>query len=103
MSDAPRDLASLTLPEFASRLGERFHLLAGDTVLELELVSANALGEQAPASGRVAYSLVFRGPRAHALPQSIHRLESTCLGVLEIFLVPIEPDSAGRRYEAVFS
>lgn len=97
------NLASLTLPEFASRLGERFHLVASGATLELELVSADALSEQVQGSGRQPFSLVFRGPRGHALPQCIHRLESARLGVFEIFLVPIEPDPAGLRYEAVFS
>ena len=95
MSDVPRDLASLTLAEFTSHLGERFQLLAAGAALELELVSADALGDRRQAGGRLPFSLVFRGPRAHALPQRIHRLESAQLGVLEVFLVPIEPD-AGR-------
>lgn len=103
MSEAPRDLASLTLPDFASRIGERFRMPSGDSELELELVSAEALGEPGQAGRRQPFSLVFRGPRAQALPQRIHRLESERLGVLEIFLVPIEPDPGGRRYEAVFS
>ncbi len=103
MSDASRDLASLTLGDFATLLGERFRLIGGGTALELELISADAFGGEKRGLPRQPFSLVFRGPRAHALPQSIHRLESARLGVLEIFLVPIEPDPAGRRYEAVFS
>jgi len=100
---ASRDLAGLTLPDFAACLGERFRLVAGGAALELELLSADALGEAMQASGRQPFSLVFRGPRAQALPQRIHRLESTRLGALEIFLVPIEPDPSGPRYEAVFT
>jgi hypothetical protein len=30
------------------------------------------------------------------------RLEHSALGLLELFLVPIEPDAAGLRYQAIF-
>ena len=104
MDGALRDLASLELADFAACLGERFRLDAGGTTLELALVSADALGAApSPHSRRHPFSLVFRGPHAPTLSQRIHRLESAHLGVLEIFLVPIEPDAAGRRYEAVFA
>jgi hypothetical protein len=101
---ALRDLASLELADFVACLGQRFRLDADGTMLELALMSADALGAAPSAdSRRHPFSLVFRGPHAHALPQRIHRLESARLGVLEIFLVPIEPDAVGRRYEAVFA
>jgi len=101
---ALRDLASLELADFSACVGQRFRLDLGGTTLELSLVSADALGEAPSAdSRRHPFSLVFRGPHAPALSQRIHRLESARLGVLEIFLVPIEPDAAGQRYEAVFA
>ena len=104
MDGALHDLASLELADFAACLGQRFQLDAGGTPLELALVSADALGGAPSAEGRRhPFSLVFRGPQAPILAQRIHRLESARLGVLEIFLVPIEPDAAGRRYEAVFA
>ena len=104
MDGALRDLASLELADFAACLGQRFQLDAGGTTLELALVSADALGAAPSAEGRRhPFSLVFRGPHAPTLSQRIHRLESAHLGVLEIFLVPIEPDAAGQRYEAVFA
>lgn len=103
MSGAPRDLARLTLADFTPRLGERFRVLSDGAAVELELVGADALGGATQSGGRSPFSLVFRGPRAHALPQRIHRIESACVGVLEVFLVPIDPDPAGRLYEAVFS
>ncbi len=104
MNGALRDLASLGLVDFAACLGQRFRLDADGTTLELSLVGAEALGAAPSAkSRRHPFSLVFRGPHEPALSQRIHRLESERLGVLEIFLVPIEPDAAGRRYEAVFA
>jgi hypothetical protein len=103
VAGAPRSLAGLALADFADCLGGRFRCEAGGAALELELVSADALGAEPPAGRRQPFSLIFRGPRATALPQRIHRLESPRLGVLEIFLVPIAPDAGGRLYEAVFS
>ena len=104
MDGALRDLASLELADFSACLGQSFQLEAGGTTLELALVSADALGGAPSAhSRRHPFSLVFHGPHAPTLSQRIHRLESARLGVLEIFLVPIEPDATGQRYEAVFS
>jgi hypothetical protein len=55
------------------------------------------------ASTREPFSLVFAGPAAPVLPQSIYRLENDDLGALEIFLVPIGRDAGGTRYEAAFN
>jgi hypothetical protein len=82
-----RDLASLTLEDFAGLKGERFS--------ELELVEVNELARGA--GDRVPFSLVFAGEPG--LPQRIHRLEHETLGPLDIFLVPVGPG----RYEAVFT
>jgi hypothetical protein len=103
VSAAPRDLAGLALLDFAACVGQPFRVDTAGGPVELELLSADALGREPRAGGRRPFSLVFRGPRDPALPQGIHRLESRRLGALEIFLVPIEPDAAGSRYEAVFA
>ena len=55
-----------------------------------------------PSGGRQLFSLAFRGPRQPVLPQQVYTLTNETLGRLEIFLVPIGPDGAGLRYEAVF-
>ena len=103
MAGAPRDLAGLELADFAAALGDRFHVATGAGELALALIRADALPARPAPGGRRPFSLVFRGPRSPSLPQRVHRLESARLGVLELFLVPIDPDENGARYEAVFA
>ena len=95
-------LESFTVHMFSGHVGETFHVRpdASDP-LEVELVSATGLGEER-ARGR-PFSIVFRGPGDVVLPQSIYRMEHAEIGAFDIFLVPIGPDEAGMRYEAVFN
>lgn len=97
-------LESLTIADFAPRVGERFSIASADggRPLDTELVEATPVGD-ARAGGRVPFSLVFRGPTDVVLPQRIHHVGHPDLGTLDIFLVPIGPDGAGMRYEAIFS
>jgi hypothetical protein len=67
----------------------------------LVLAEATALGFSS--ATRQAFSLVFRGSGGLYLPQQIYRLEHPALGGLEIFLVPLAPDAAGSRFEAIFT
>jgi hypothetical protein len=98
---APLDI--LTVASFAERLGSRFRLELGSaSALELELTQAIPLPSHAR-DVRAPFSIVFRGPREPVLPQSIYALEDAQFGRLELFIVPIGPDAAGMRYEAVFN
>ena len=94
------DLASLTAEDFRPHLGTRFTMPSRP--LESELIEVDTVGAAAAGGVRVPFGLVFRGPLEPVLPQGIHRLEHETLGALDLFLVPIGPDEAGMRYEAVF-
>jgi hypothetical protein len=97
-------LALLAWTDFAACLQQSFRVALGSASLDLELVGADPLGSGDPAPGRRRpFSLIFHGPQAPVLPQRIYRLENAVLGTLEIFLVPIGPDAAGLRYEAIFT
>lgn len=50
-----------------------------------------------------AFSLVFQGPAGWLFPQQIYHLVHEQFGPLDIFLVPIQQDSEGIYYEAVFN
>jgi len=96
-------LAQLTHRDFAAHLNEPFQVRIAGAAHELQLVEANVIAAEVAAPMlRAPFSLIFRGPRSAALAQQIHRLEHPALGVLELFLVPIEPDATGLRYEAIF-
>jgi len=78
---------------FAGCLGERFEASG----LTMQLVEATA------GSSPEEFSLVFRGPTAPVLEQSIVDLHHDRLGDVGLFLVPIGPDAEGMQYQAVFA
>ncbi len=99
-------LDKLTCADLAGHVNETFRLHRdAEPPLELILVETTEVaaawavrpGERRP------FSLIFRGPRDVLLPQRTYRFEHDRLGAFEIFIVPIGPDEAGHRYEAVFN
>lgn len=84
--------------DFSAAIDSDFATDSGES---LRLIEATALPGP-PGASREAFSLVFRG-RGAALEQKTHRLRHARLGDLDIFLVPIARDGAGRLYEAVFN
>jgi len=80
-----------------------FQVHHGDGTLDFELIDCRAQGQGRPGQGhREPFCLVFRGPGAPVLPQRTYKIESSHLGTLEIFIVPIGPDELGMKYEAIF-
>jgi hypothetical protein len=95
---------TLSIETFAPLLDDDFRVpLDPHPALELRLAEVAGTGDPARPDGRVPFSLLFRGPAAPILPQRIYRLEHARLGALDLFLVPLEPDAAGARYEAIFN
>jgi hypothetical protein len=98
----------LSFEQFSGRVGQTFQVGAGGgPTISAELVEATE-GAEAGGPGpdgraRQQFALVFRGPVEPVLPQATYAVEHDELGRLEIFLVPIGPDGAGMRYEAVFA
>jgi len=95
-------LEKFTVATFAPHLGTRFQVQQDGLPIALELFEATPYAEQ-PASGRVPFSVMFRGPNQPVLPQRIYTLAHATLGEFALFLVPIGPDDQGMRYEAVFT
>ncbi len=68
------------------------------------LAEARPLGsETVPGAKRKPFALLFKGPTQPLLPQRIYPLEHPALGRLELFLVPLGPETGEMRYEAVFT
>ena len=88
----------LTIGDFAPHLHTRFRVLQPEGH-ELELTEvtdcSNAQLEQ--------FSLIFTGAASPWLPQGMYKLAHSQMQECELFLVPIGPDAAGMRYQAVFS
>jgi hypothetical protein len=98
-------LADFTLETFSAHLDEDFTVTVPDGArpLALRLVEASSLGPS-PAEGlRAPFSLVFRGPADRPLPQQMHPVAHPAIGSFDLFLVPVQPDAEGARYEAVFA
>ena len=93
-------LEDFTSATFAPLAGDEFAVAQAAITVRLETVTPG--GEQRDPALRTPFSLLFRGPPAPILPQRIYALEHAVLGTFEIFLVPLEPDAEGARYEAVF-
>jgi hypothetical protein len=96
-----------TEEEFRGCLGDVFtaHLESGEQVpiTLAEVTSLMERGGEAPSGvRRNPFSLVFRGEPGLALPQRIYRIDHERLGPHDLFLVPLEPDAEGTRFEAVF-
>lgn len=93
-----RDLATLSVDDFAALRGDRFRIAPdGAPAFEAVLVEVSEIPREP--GGRAPFSLVFQGCPNSPLPQRIYRVEHDALGAIEIFLVPIAAD----RYEAVFT
>jgi hypothetical protein len=93
-----RDLETLTLDDFAPLRGERFRIAPEDApAFDAVLVEVTEIAREP--GGRAPFSLVFQGGPTPPLVQRTYRLEHETLGAIEVFLVPVGPDS----YEAVFT
>ncbi len=53
---------------------------------------------------RAPFSLFFRGPRDLPLRQGTYTLTHEQMGIIKhLFIVPVDIDSQGRYYQALFS
>ena len=100
-------LESFTAATFAPHQGEPFSVRSTEQVaLTLTLSEVTPLGSMpattADGPRRAPFSLVFHGPPMPILPQRTYHVEHGALGAFDLFLVPLGPDRAGMRYEAVF-
>lgn len=82
--------------------------LGNDESLDLDLIEVKSIKlhdeNRAPEVRQEPFRLTFRGgPKDAYLPQQVCKLTHDVLGDVEIFLVPLGPDSEGMRYEAIFN
>jgi hypothetical protein len=94
-----------TQADFSEHLNTKFRVLAeAPRPVELELIEVKGWTTQPEEQqGMERFSLIFSGPSDIFMPQNLYRLAHERMGELDIFLVPIAPESGGFRYEAVFN
>lgn len=86
---------------FTDQLNTTFLLqVPGAASLPIELFEVS---EKDSSAAVEQFSLMFRGPLSPFYPQAIYTLEHEKLGKFDLFLVPLGPDSAGMRYQVIFS
>lgn len=105
-STTPPKLADLRMEHFAPLVDQAFTLqLPEGSTLQLRLVEATAHRQHSP-DFRPGFSLLFRCPELPAgqyISQNTYTFEHPALGQLDLFMVPIEPDQSGMRYQCIFS
>jgi hypothetical protein len=99
------ELGEVTLETFAGHVGEPFRIRVpeADVAVGVTLGTAEQLSQDVGLGSRLPFSIIFYGPSDRILPQQIYSVEHEALGSYELFLVPLQPDDNGARYEAVFT
>jgi hypothetical protein len=94
-----------TIEAFQPRVGELFRVIVDDQwEMQARLSEVSVWGhEEAATRERHPFSLVFHAAPDTLIPQQIYRVENANMEPFDCFLVPIGPDAAGMRYEAVFT
>jgi hypothetical protein len=97
------DLAVITAEDFERWATQPFlvHLSTGG---RLPVDVAGVKRQRLPGgSAREPFSVLFTAPLDVPLVQNIHRLEHPEAGVLEMLLVPLQPEDGHALYQAVFA
>lgn len=95
----------LTEAEFSKHVNTIFRVDAGaEAGVELLLVEVKSYGgNPGDVEGMERFSLFFKGAVQPILPQGVYSLNHDVMSSNDIFLVPIQPEDDGARYEAVFN
>lgn len=96
---------AFTIDRFLPYVGEVFRVVVGEgEEVPLLLTEISRLpSDGSPLRTREPFSLVFHAAPGTSLEQQVYRLERSGMEPFECFLVPIEPDRNGARYEVIFA
>jgi hypothetical protein len=93
------DLKDLTAEHFQPLVGSDIVIDSTDQTLTIEAVDLI----KSPSPRGQPFSITLRAPAGKSGPQGIYHLVHPDLGVLPVFLVPLEPKNGSIRFEAVFN
>lgn len=102
-------MSSLTYDEAKKAEGQTFKIvMADDYELELTLqrvTQRDSARGDVPSGKRDPFTLIFKGAPGHYCEQDTYTLQNQTLGTQQIFIVPVERDSATDTYtyQAVFN
>jgi len=93
--------ASLTHDAFSQNANTKFQVQVDEnSPVELELTNVSELKVYPQ---QEEFTLTFRGPLSQFLDQGVRPFKHEQMGEFEMFIVPIQQDSNGFYYEAVFN
>jgi hypothetical protein len=90
----------LSLADFEDFVGEPHEIVFADGTVPVVLEQAQGLTRSEREAG--AFRLEWRGPADPSLVQAIYRFRRG-ERLFDMFIVPIERDSGGTLYEAIFN
>lgn len=93
-------MRDLSWDEFRDSVGTVYSVDTGAGALPLRLDVAQALADSGRTGG--AFKLELVGPVAPILPQSIYPFAADGVEPFEMFVVAVDRDASGTRYEAIF-
>ena len=93
------DLKDLTAEHFQPLVGTEIAIDSTDQTLTVEAVNLI----KSPSPRGQPFSITLHAPTGKSGPQGIYNLVHPDLGVLPMFLVPLELKNGSLRFEAVFN
>ena len=97
-------MTTLTEEEFSKHVGTTFFAKVGEQEINLTLAEVKPyMPEPTEEKKMERFSAFFDGPADSFLPQQSFQMRHESMGEFDIFLVPINRDEKGFRYEAVFN
>ena len=96
-------LETFTAETFQPHVGKPFRVIVDERqYMPAELISVTLWGDRSD-GGRQPFTLLFRADRGHMIPQATYMVDTEGMEPFPLFLVPLQPESDGTRYEAVFA
>lgn len=93
-------LESLRHEDFAAQLNTKFNVRLENEEFEVELIEVSPLKTR---PRQESFSLFFQMPTNFPVQQGNFSFKNENIGETDIFIVPIEQDSDGTIFEAVFN
>ena len=88
--------------DFEPLVGRKVKVYQGDSSADVEVKEVVATRSPSPRATE-PFRIVLRSRNGWVATQGIFRIEHPALGMLELFAVPIGPDSEGLCYEIIFN
>ena len=95
-------LESLSVADFAPLLASDLDFRAANGEFRLTLVAAEPLNQPSPRPAP-AFRLLLQSSSGQRLPQGTFEMLHPVRGPLQLFMVPIQPDAGGSRFEIIFN